>query len=592
MDTDQILLAVVVMLTAVVIAGGVAKKLNLGSIVALLAVGMALGPHSPRPLLTDHIDELQAVGEIGVVLLLFVIGLGTKPERLLSMRRLVFGLGTAQLLLTAAAIAGLLIAVAVEQWQWALIVGLGLAMSSDAVAVSTLEERAEGASPHGRAVMAVLINQSFMVIPVLAIIPILAAGPAHSVPMPTFDKTLQVIAAVAAVYGLGRYALPKMLTWAALKLGVESFTLIIVAAVFGAAWAMDRVGVSMALGSFMIGMFLSTSDFAEQIKASVSLMKGLLLGLFFIAVGMAIDLKEVAALGGQFLLALPALLLIKFAVAFVLALVFGLGLRSAVLAGLLLMPLDEIAYVIFASAHGSGLLSDRAYTVGLTMISFSFVLSPVLINLGYKWSDRLASAPKPDVPLKALSESIENRVVVVGYSYVGRSICAVLELAKVPYIAFEIDFERLSEAKKWNHNAHYGDVTEPMMMGTISIARARSVILTTSGYEATKRMIGNLREFYPSVPVMTAVQYLVQRDELRRMGARQVVALMPEATLRFSRSVLSNLGVAPDEVESIINAFAADDYAVMRVVGGVGPQTTPKEAGVVNHQEARATPAV
>jgi CPA2 family monovalent cation:H+ antiporter-2 len=170
--------------------------------------------------------------------------------------------------------------------------------------------------------------------------------------------------------------------------------------------------------------------------------------------------------------------------------------------------------------------------------------------------------------------------VVVGYSYVGRSICAILELAKVPYIAFEIDPERLSDARKWNHNAHYGDVTEPMMMGTISIARARSVILTTSGYEATKRMIGNLREFYPNVPVMTAVQYLVQRDELRRMGARQVVALMPEATLRFSRSVLTSLGVAPDDVESIINSFAADDYAVMRGVDGVGPETVAEEAAV------------
>jgi glutathione-regulated potassium-efflux system ancillary protein KefC len=592
MDTDQILLAVVVMLTAVVIAGGVAKKLNLGSIVALLAVGMALGPHSPKPLLTDHIDELQAVGEIGVVLLLFLVGLGTQPKRLLSMRRLVFGLGTAQLLLTAAAIAGLLIAVALEQWQWALIVGLGLAMSSDAIAISTLEERGENASAHGRAVVAVLISQSFTVIAVLAVIPILTAGPTHSIPVPNFDKALEVIAAVAAVYGLGHYALPKMLTWAARRLGFESFTLIIVAAVFGAAWVMDRVGVSMALGSFMIGMILSTSEFAEQIKASVSLMKGLLLGLFFIAVGMAINLQEVAGLGGQFMLALPALLLIKFAIVFVLTLVFGLRLHSAVLAGLLLMPLDEIAYVIFASAHGSGLLSARAYTVGLTMISFSFILSPVLINLGYKLSDRLASTAKPDVPLKSLTESIENRVVVVGYSYVGRSICAILDLANVPYIAFEIDLERLSEAKKRNHNAHYGDVTEPMMMRTISIARARSVILTTSGYEATKRMIGNLRQFYPNVPVMTAVQYLVERDELRRMGATQVVALMPEATLRFSRSVLSSLGVLPDEVESIINSFAADDYAAMRGVGGVGPETAAKEASAATHQERVGAPVI
>jgi glutathione-regulated potassium-efflux system protein KefB len=450
-------------------------------------------------------------------------------------------------------------------------------MSSDAVAVSMLEERGESSTPHGRAVMAVLINQSFMVIVVLAIIPILAAGPVHDIPLPNFNKALEVIGAVGAVYGLGHYLLPKMLTWAARQLGFESFNLIIITAIFAAAWAMDRVGISMALGSFMIGMILSTSEFAEQIRASVSLLKGRLLGIFFIAVGMAINLKEVAVLGGEFLLALPALLLIKFAIVFVLASVYGLGMRSAVLAGLLLMPLDEIAYVIFASAHESGLLSSRAYTIGLTMISFSFVVSPVLINLGYKLTDRLTSAPKPDAPLKSLSESIENRVVVVGYSYVGRSICAILELAKVPYIAFEIDLERLSEAKRSKHNAHYGDVTEPIMMGTISIARARSVILTTSGYEATKRMIGNLREFYPNVPVITAVQNLVQRDELQRMGVRQVVALMTEGTLRFSRSVLASLGVAPAEVESIINAFAADDYAAMR---GVGVERAAQEARV------------
>jgi glutathione-regulated potassium-efflux system ancillary protein KefC len=579
MEIDQILLTVVIMITAVVIAGGVAKKLNLGSIVALLAVGMALGPHSPRPLLTDHIDELQAVGEIGVVLLLFLVGLDTYPKRLLSMRRLVFGLGTAQLLLTTAAIAGLLISVALEQWQWALIVGLGLAMSSDAVAISTLEERGESTSQHGQAVMAVVINQSFMVIAVLAVIPILAAAPGQSITMPKPSRAFEVIAAVAGVYGLGRYGLPKTLTWAARKLGFESFTMIIIAAVLAAAWAMDEVGVSMALGSFMIGMTLSTSVFAEQIKASVSLMKGLLLGLFFIAVGMAIDLKEVATLGGEFLLALPALLLIKFAVVFVLAQIFGLGLRAAILAGLLLMPLDEIAYVIFASAHESGLLSARAYAIGLTMISFSFILSPMLINLGYKLSERLATKPKRDLTIDALSDSTRNRVVVVGYSYVGRSICSILELAQVPYIAFEFDIERLSEARKWNHNAHYGDVTEPTMMGTISIARARSVILTTSGYDATKRMISNLRGFYPNLPVMTAVQYLVQRDELRRMGAKQVVALMPEGTLRFSRAVLSDLGVPPDKVEAIISSFAADDYAIMRGVGGVGPETAAQAVG-------------
>src|SRR5215470_7504133 len=176
------------MITATVVAGSVAKQLNLGSIVALLVVGIALGPHSPRPLLTAHVEELQTIGEIGVILLLFLVGLEIKPAKLSSMRRLFFGLGTAQYLITAVAIAGLLIAITNLHWQSALIMALGLAMSSDAIAIASLEEHAETSSPQSRAVMAVVIYQCFMTIPVLAIIPLLAAGPGQDTPVPTVLK--------------------------------------------------------------------------------------------------------------------------------------------------------------------------------------------------------------------------------------------------------------------------------------------------------------------------------------------------------------------------------------------------------------------
>ena len=187
-DIDQILLAVTLMITATVVAGSVAKQLNLGSIVALLVVGMALGPHSPKPLLTGHVEELQTVGEIGVILLIFLVGLETKPEKLSSMRRLFYGLGTAQYLLTAIVIGGFLIAVARLHWQPALIMALGLAMSSDAIAIASLEEHAESSSPQSRAVTAVVIYQCFMTIPVLAAIPLLASHSTHDTPVPTIFR--------------------------------------------------------------------------------------------------------------------------------------------------------------------------------------------------------------------------------------------------------------------------------------------------------------------------------------------------------------------------------------------------------------------
>jgi len=459
-------------------------------------------------------------------------------------------------------------------------------MSSDAVAFSSLEEHAESVSPRGRVVMAVEIYQDFITVPVLAVIPLLAPNSMQGPPAPTVFKTLEVCAAIAAVYLFARYALPKALAFAARKHNIESFTLIIIAAIFGSAWAMDTVGLSTALGAFMVGMVLSTSVFADQIKASVSSLKGRLLGVFFIAIGMSINLKEVIGVGGPLLHYLPTLFLIKIAVVIALALGFRLGFRTSVLAGLLLAPFDEIAYIIFASAHKSGLLTERVYAMGLIMISFSFVVSPVLINLGYKLADRFTKEPKPDLSLKALSESIHDHVVVVGYSYVGRVICVMLEQANVPYIAFERSLDRLDVAKKWKHKVHYGDVTDPAMTGALAISRAHAVIVTTRDYSAIKLMTGTLRQFYPSVKVMTAVPYLFQRDELRKMGATQVIALTPEGSLSFGRLVLGELGIRTDDIDTIISSLRADDYASMRGAGGTIPGDVPKDPGDVPRDAA------
>jgi glutathione-regulated potassium-efflux system protein KefB len=462
-------------------------------------------------------------------------------------------------------------------WPSAVIVALGLAMSSDAVAIASLQEHADSASPRSQAVMAVVIYQSLMPIPVLAAIPVLASSPLQA-PIPTVLKTLEVCAAMAAVYLLARYVLPQALAFAARKHNLQRFTLIVIAAIFAAAWVMDTVGLSQALGAFMVGMILSTSMFADQIKAAVSSIKGLLLGVFFLAIGMSINLQEVIAFGGPLLHYLPTLLLIKIALVMALALGFGLGVRTSVLGGLLLAPFDEIAFIIFSSAHRSGLLTDQGYTLGLLMISFSFVVSPVLINLGYTLADRFTPEPQPDLPLEALSASIHQHVIVVGYSYVGRVICMMLERASMPYIAFELSLDRLAEAKKWQHKVHYGDVTNPALMGALAIAPARAVIVTMRDYATVKRITGTLRHFYPSVTVMAAVPYLFQRDELRTMGAAQVVALTPEGTLSFGRSILGELGTGPDEIETIIGALRADDYASIRDVGGTLPENVPKTA--------------
>jgi voltage-gated potassium channel Kch len=288
-------------------------------------------------------------------------------------------------------------------------------------------------------------------------------------------------------------------------------------------------------------------------------------------------LEEVIGIGGELLYYLPALLLLKVAVVIALGLFFRLGFRASVLAGLLLAPFDEIAYVIFSSAHGSGLLTERAYAMGLTGISFSFVVSPVLINLGYQLVDRFKTETKPDLPLKALSKSIHDHVVVVGYSYVGRVICIMLERANIPFIAFERRLDRIAEAKKEKRKVYFGDVTSPGMMNALAISRARAVIVTTRDYSAAKQLISTVLHFHPNLKVMTAVPYLFQRDELRELGAAQVVALMPEGTLSFGKSVLGQLGIKPENIDPIMNSLRAADYASIRGVGGTIPEDGLKD---------------
>ena len=568
LDVTYLMLAIAIMMIATAGALAVAKRLNLGSIIALLAVGMAIGPHSPIPLVTGHVDELQAVGEIGVILLMFAVGLDTQPRNLWCARRLVFGLGSAQYLLTSAALVALLVAIvgfAGIHWRSALVVSLALAMSSTAVFLPILQARGERRSEHGRAAVAIDIFQSLMVVAVLALIPLLGNRAADKGQLLEWRSVAAGIGAIAGVYVLGRCAVPWALKLTTRNVDRGGFAMISLAGVFLAGWWMESVGLSMALGAFMIGMLLSTTQYAEQITAVVSPARQLLLALFFISIGMAIDLQELAQAKRELLLFVPAMLLVKVVVVFALARAFRLGLRSAVLLGFLMMPCDEIAYVFFASASANGLLNPRDHAVGLAVISVSFVLSPLLINLAYKLSDRwIRESAGAGQPL--VTATSEGRVIVAGYGYVGRTICIMLEQARIPYRAFELDPDRLVLAEQSKHDVHYGDIGDPRLLTAISIDSARLVIVTAGAYASTKRLVTNLHQFYPRVRAMTAVEYLAQRDELNRLGVRDVVALVPEGAVRFGLSALDRLGIAQEEAESIVQTLKTNDYAALRMV--------------------------
>jgi glutathione-regulated potassium-efflux system protein KefB len=566
-DIDQLMRAVAIVLAVTAVAVSVARRLNLGSTLGLLVVGAALGPHSPHPLLgIEHVDELQAIGEIGIVLLLFLLGLDIRPARLWAMRGMVVGLGTAQYALSTAAIGGVLLLQGVGSGQPVLVIGLALAMSSAAVALPALAEHADTGSLQGRATIAVQILQSFVLIALLTVIPLLG-GPLGSIHPPGLRRTLEVLGVILAIQVGARWVLPRLLTLTATNLGSGAFALTIIAAVFGTAATLDSLGVSMALGAFVLGVNLSSSIYVDQLKVAVDPAKHLLLGLFFITIGMALDWREVLAAGPGPMLLLLALLAVKFAVTAGLGLAFRFGLRASLLTAVLLMPFDEVGYVILGSASATGLLSPRVYALSLTFISVSFVVSPLLVNLVYRLTAHLrkAAASSGKMP------SVAGRVVVAGYGAGGRGVCLILEAAGIPFVAVDEDLDRLRLARRLGHEVRYADLSDPALLTTLDVDRARAVIVAVPEFPIGRRLVDALRRFHPQVSTLVSVQTLGQQESMRQLGVEHVVALSLEGTLRFSRLVLNSLGVEEHTTQSILTTMEANDYAAMRTAEFSGP---------------------
>jgi glutathione-regulated potassium-efflux system protein KefB len=384
MATEQLLFAAAVMMSATALIVSVARQLKVGLIAALLIAGVLLGPHSSHPLVTHHVSDLQALGEVGVMLLLFLVGLDTHPQRLWSMRWLVAGFGSGTFLLCSAAIFSFLLAVAPISWQSAVVIGLGLAMSSTAVPLATLHARRELESPHGRLTVAAEVLQSVMIVPVLALIPLMGHASRAAGHTPDASAVLEVLATLAGVFLLGRVILPYWLRLVVRQKDRVAFALVVLAGVFAAAWGTNRIGESMALGAFLTGQLLSTSPLITRVRHAVNPARHVLLGMYFIAMGMAIDLHAAAQLHVQLLLYVAGVLLIKLAMVFLCARAFRADARTGFLGALLLMPLDEVAYAIFASANAHGLLDAQGYALALLSVSVSFLVTPILINIGFK----------------------------------------------------------------------------------------------------------------------------------------------------------------------------------------------------------------
>lgn len=544
------------------------RRLGLGSLVGLLVAGILVGPYTPGPVVTYEVAGAREFTELGVVLLLFVIGLEMQPQTLWSMRRLLLGLGLLQVVLTGLAIAGLMMLVSSVDWALALVVGAALALSSTAFVIQLLQERGELGSEHGRASFAVLLTQDLAVVPLLALIALLAPGAAEVDDTPFWADALMVIAQIGGIVLVGRFVLPWVLDQVSRQANREAFTTVAMLAVLGAAVLVETAGMSMALGAFLMGMTLSTSRYHYQIEAVIHPFKSLFMSLFFIAVGMSIDVDSFLAAPWEPLLLVPMIISVKAAILYGLCRFLKISRPASVRTAFMMSQSGEFGFVMFSAALAAGLMGEAAFVLGLLVISVSMLLTPVLAGIGEKLAKGLEKPTAARVrdavtPVAGAGK----RVIVVGYGRVGRTISRILTSHGEDFVALDISPENVVTGSREGHPVYMGDATRPELLTAARAEDARLMIITTREPNTTELIVSHMQQRCPDVPIVVRAFDLDSYRRLRGRGVAHVLPLAEEASMQLAGEALRLLGRDDEEIERLIHACRQEDYRQLMPTG-------------------------
>jgi len=561
MELESFMSSAVILLIAASVMVVLSKHLGLGSIAGLLVAGIIVGPYTPGPYITTHVEGLRSFTELGVVLLLFVIGLEIRPSRLWALRREVFGLGSLQIILTGSAVTGYAL---LNHWPWkpSLVIGLAMAVSSTALVMQILQDRGEIASPHGGATFGVLLMQDLAIVPMLALIPVLAGPEAFSVSMPGWKQFGVILGLLLVVWGFGRHVVPFALERLARQKNREGFLMVVMLAVFLAAWAMRQASLSLALGAFLMGMLLSGSRYSMQIGAYIEPYKGLLISLFFVAVGMSIDLRSIAASPLAFVQFAVAVILIKVAVMFVLCLIFGMRRSLAIRVSFLLAQGGEFGFVLLSSARALAAIDDGTFVMGIGVISIGMLFTPLMTKLGYYLAERfpLRKEGEEAVPFLDKSGQPGGRVILGGHGRVGHVVAVLLHGSKVPFIAFDIDPARVARGKEDGFPVYYGDIANSELLAAAHAEQAALVVLTIGQEQTTLQAVSHVRNNYPGIPVIARARDLEASGRLLQAGATQALPEALESSLRLAADTLRMVGVPADNIDLLLSGVRRCDY--------------------------------
>ncbi|WP_455204266.1 monovalent cation:proton antiporter-2 (CPA2) family protein [Kaarinaea lacus] len=554
------LVDVLILLVAAVLIVPGFQRFGLGSVLGYLTAGMLVGPSVLG--LIGFVEEIRAIAELGVVFLLFIIGLELKPERLWTMRKLVFGLGIAQVAITGSVISAIAYALGLNP-RPSIIIGFGLALSSTAFVLQLLAEHRILPHKEGRASFGVLLLQDLAVVPLLAMIQIFeprTGGIGTDIGL----GLLEGLGALALVIVAGRYAVRPIFRHIATNASHEIFTAMAVLLVLGTGWLMEETGLSMALGAFLAGVLLSDSEFRHQITADVEHFRGLLLGLFFMAVGMLIDLSLLVSRPWLLLGIVIALLLIKIAVFYPLARLFSLSHAQAFRSAFYLSQAGEFAFVLFGVAAGFNLLSAEQFNLLSLVVVISMISTPMMFLIAHKTVSREETAELPNELRAAHAKPTEGAVLVAGYGRFGQQITRVLQTRGVPYVAIDYNPATVLKAHEQGLPVYYGDATHSDMLRHLGCNEAKLAIVTMDHSHAVEKTVRAIREGAPDVPVFVRAHSEEDSRLLNKLGVNIIVPETLESSLQLAAEALRYLGTAEADIGETIKQFRDEDYSQLR----------------------------
>lgn len=566
MDQAEVLPSVVVLLFAAIFIVVIFKRLKLSPVLGYLVAGTLIGDYGLK--LVEY-DQIHVLAEYGVVFLLFAIGLELSFERLKAISKYIFGLGTLQVFITAVIIAGSVI-VLNGHGNTSVLIGGGLALSSTAVVMQVIAENRSQSTQVGRISFAILLLQDFAVVPLLVIVPLLNNGNLSSLPGAITIACVKASIALALIFLFGRLFLRPIFSSTLISESEASSNELFVATTLlialAAAFSTEYMGLSLALGAFVAGVLVAETEFQHKAEESISPFKGLLLGLFFMSVGMTIDMKEIYQKLDQILLFTFSLIALKTLIIAGLCILFGFSSGVAIHSGLLLSQGGEFAFILFKLGMSSQIIGEDIGKTLLLIVTFSMALTPLLSVIGGKIADYLDKdeVKTPNSLIEQGTRDINNHVIIAGFSRVGKMVARVLEAESINYIIIDLNEDVVKCEKDNGFPIFKGDISQLNTLVASGASRSIAIVMALKNQVTIKKTLKVLAKQYPSLVNIIRAPDLSNSDELYDLGATIIVPQDYELGLQLGGTVLKSAGIGEYEVARIKEQFRAGNYVMAK----------------------------